>query len=382
MTTPRLAVLALALAACHSSHRTTIHGHLSGGVDAQRTETRALMIGAGDRLELSTPHGAIEVRTAPGAAPQLVATIHAGGRTKEEAEQVLASYELDIDDRKGSVRVSFRGDPVAVRDDGARLVLGASVDYSVTLPEGVELQLETRSGDLRATGAFGACRLDTRYGSVELEGATGDVVMHSDSGDLTARALGGGHVTAESGYGAVRLENVNATGIRAASRSGDIVLVSGRAKEIELATDYGAVSVRGAEGIVHASTRSGDVGLSDLHGEVVARSQYGSVAIEGVLTAIEARSSSGDVGVRALAGSASARDWELASGYGRVTLCVPSDFGCQLVASTRYGTVDCAFPLTMDTGKRKNGALRGTVGAGGRTVTLSSASGDLALRQL
>lgn len=376
-----LSAAALTAVAC-SSRRTTIFGHLSGGVDSSRTETHALQIATGERLELVTPHGEIEVRTAAGAAPTLVATLRAGGRTQEEADQVLAGYTLSVEQDSGLVRVAFRGDPTRVRDDGAKLMLGASVDYLVTVPEGVHLRIDTSSGDIRAVGPFGACRLETKFGSIELENGNGDVVAHSDSGDVSVRDLVGGKVTVESGYGTLRLENVQATSLRAESKSGDVVLVNGKAGTIELDTNYGAVSVRGADGDLRAGSRSGDVEIAAARGAMKARSQYGRVAVEGVLTALDARSSSGDVSARALAGSQNLTNWELASGYGEVTLFVPADFGCQLEALTRYGEVECAFPITVDGGKRKNGALKGTVGQGGRTVTLNSSSGNVALKQL
>lgn len=371
----------VALTACHS-RRSAVFGHLNGGVDAERVETHDLAVQSGERLHLATPHGSIVVRAEPGAAARLVATWRASGRTKDEAEQVLARYSLAVDTERGRTRVQLHGDPTRVRDDDARFSLGAVVDYEVTLPENVELHAETSSGDIRVVGSLASCRLDTQYGTIAAEGTRGDVTMHSASGDVSVRDVSGGSVSADSGYGAVRLENVEATTLRGASKSGDVVLVNGRAPKIDLDTDYGAVSVRGATGRLAASSRSGDVDLAEVEGGVVAKTMYGRVAVDGVLGAVDARSSSGDVAVRAKQGSSDDTNWEITSGYGSVTLYVPSDFACELAASTRYGSVDCAFPIAIETKKRRDGALKGVIGRGGRTVTMSSGSGNVAVKQL
>lgn len=381
MRTANLALLALLLVGCRS-YRGAVFGHLSGGEDATRTETHALDVKAGGRLELVTPHGRIEARAAAGAAASLTATLHSSGRTAEEAAMVLQGYSLAFDADDGVLRVSLQGEPARIRDREARLYLGASVDFVVTVPENVELLVHTQSGDVAVEGPFASCRLETRYGDITAIGGHGDLTALSGSGDVAVRDVTCDRVRVESGYGVLQLENITARDLDAESKSGDLTLAGAHVERLQLDTRYGRVSVHDAEGDLRASSRSGSVELSAVRGDVVAESQYGRVAVEGVLTGLRVRSSSGDVRVRALDGSTNSRNWDLSSGYGQVTLQVPPGFGCRLEASTRYGEVECDLPVTIDGGKRKNGALRGTVGAGGPVVALSSGSGNVALRQL
>ncbi len=384
MTTARLTfvVVLAAAAACHSSRRSTVFGHLSGGVDAERTETTVLDIATGELLEVSVTYGNVEVRTRRDASPGVVATIRAGGRSDEEAARVAAAYSVAVERAGRTVRVSVAGEPTRVHDADARLSLGAMVDLAITVPEGVELRVDTRSGDIVGAGPFGPCRVETRYGGVSLEHVAGDVAARSDSGDVVVRHATDGDVTAESGYGSVRLEDIAAPAVRAASKSGDVVVVGARAGIMELDTHYGAVSVSGADGDLRAATRSGDIDVIGMHGAVNARSQYGQVVVEGVLTGLAAKSSSGRVTARALEGSTNLVDWELSSGYGDVVLQVPPGFGCQLVASTRHGEIGCELPIDLPAGRRRSGALKGTVGNGGRTVSMQSSSGNLSLRSI
>lgn len=381
MRTPLLAVLALTAVACRS-HRRDIVGHLTGGQDATRVATYALDLGPGERIELVTPHGTIEARAVPGATPSLTATLRSSGRTLEEATMVLEGYELAFDHVRGALRVSLRGNPTRVADREARLTLGASVDYVLTVGEGVALEVDTQGGDITAAGPFAHCQLDTRYGDIAVSGVQGDLSARSSSGGVTARDIAGTRVRIESGYGSLNLDSIKATDLHAETKSGDLMLVNATAERIDLDTNFGTVTVSGAQGSLRASSRSGNISLLDVHGEIAAESQYGRLEVDGVLTGLRARSSSGTVRARAQAGSSNASDWRLSSGYGEVTLEVPADFACRLEAATRFGQVECGLPMTVDAGRRKDGSVQGTINGGGRTVTLRSDSGDVTLRPL
>lgn len=376
-----LVLFAFLAAACGSS-RWSVVSRFAGSEEASRKETHSLALAAGDRIELATPHGRIEARAVEGATPTLVATLRASGRTSEEAAAVLARYELALVPEQGRLNVALRGEPLRIEEGGTSMLIGASVDYVLTVPEQIQLTARTASGEISVEGPFGACDLETNYGAVGVAGARGAVKAKSGSGDVTLRGIRGDRVRAESRYGALRIDDVVADGIVAETSSGDLEIAKVRGRNIELETSYGAVSVRDAEGELRASTSSGNVELSGVRGEVAADSKYGQVAIEGVLTGVEARSSSGAVRVRALEGSATTSDWRVASGYGPVTLQVPADFGCRLEATTRHGEVSCAFPVMVDPGPRKTGSLHGVVGPGGRAVELTSASGNVALEKL
>ena len=375
-------LLAALLAGCRYTRHQTVSGLALGGVDAQRVETVPLTIAPGGTLQVSTPHGRIEVRAELGAAPKLVATLRAGGRTEEEAQEVLRRHSLVVDGEGERVAVSVRGEPMRIRDDGVHVTIGASVDCVVTVPEGTALQIDTSSGDIRATGPLGACKLHTRQGSIDLDGVRGDVDLRSESGDVTVRDAAGGDVIVDSGYGALLLEKLAAASLRASSKSGNVTLHDGRADQAALTTSHGSIRVRGSTGELRAETRSGDVEVVGARGAVNVRTEYGKVAVEGELTAVEARTASGTVAVKALPGSANATDWQLSSSHGAVSLWVPADFGCEFAATTQYGEIDCDFPVLVEGGRRQSGQWRGRVGGGGHAVTLTTGSGDIAMKKL
>jgi len=358
-------------------------GGVSLNENAQRSETHALELGQGESLTLDTSYGDIEVAAASEGASELRATLHASGRTLEEAQAVLARYQVVIERGPNGPSARLVGEPLRLHEDGTHLVLSAHVDYSATVPAGTPLCATTQSGDIRTTGELGRCHLETEYGTIALDAARGDASAHSSSGDVSAGRVEGGRIELESDYGDVSLREARAERLTCKTSSGNVTLEAAEAEALELSTDYGNVHASRAIGDLRAHSDSGDVRLHGVRGSIVADSDYGTVEVDGELSGLRAKSGSGDVRVRAEEKSRADSGWTLASDYGTVVLRAPEGFGCVLDAKTDYGSVECDFPITIEAGKKKGeGRLKGTVGSGGGTVKLSSGSGNVALKKL
>jgi len=352
--------------------------------EATRSETHALELSPSDVLTLVTSYGAIEVESGDGPA-ELRATLRAHGRTEEEAQAVLERYHVGVERGPSGPRAELVGEPLVVHSGSSHMELSASVDFVAHVPAGTRLDARSESGNLTTRGALGSLALETGYGAIHVDEARGDVRAKSGSGDIQVARIEdeGGEVVLASNYGAVHVRASRARRLSCKSGSGDLRLDDASTEELELATQYGAILVEHAGGAVRAISGSGDVRVRGAKGAVVARSNYGAIAVEGELASLEAVSGSGDVHVTAQAGSRVDPQWRLESSYGQVVLSVPADFACALDARTDYGTVECAFPITLEPGKRRgNSALKGTIGAGGGAVTLVSGSGDVVLKKL
>jgi DUF4097 and DUF4098 domain-containing protein YvlB len=361
--------------------------HVTDGLSlnekAERVETRPLALAPGATLTFDAGFGDVTVATSDDGRAELTATIRARGRTRAEAEAVLARYALALEDGPDGPMVRLVGEPLRVEEGRASAQLGAHADFEAVVPDGTRLVAHSGSGDLLARGALGACRLETSYGDIAAEGVRGDLVAKCGSGDVIAADVEGGSIELTSGYGQIQLAGARATRIRIESGSGDIALEDAHAGTLALETSYGDVHVRAAHGALRARSGSGEVRLHGVHGALDAESGYGALELDGVFSALTAASGSGDVFARARAGSTPDAAWKLHSGYGSVTLAVPDGFGCTLEARTSYGDVDCDFPITIEADQlEKRGTLRGTVRSGAGSVTLSSGSGDVALRKL
>jgi len=349
---------------------------------AEREETHALQLAAGETLDLASGFGSIRVSVGEGA-PELVARLHASGRTSAEAEAVLERYRLELR-RVGDDTLSVRlvGEPLEIEEQGTHVTLSASVGFSARVPAGTHLVAETGSGGIVASGPLGSSRLESGFGAIEVEDVQGGLEVESGSGRIAASRLKGGSVLLDSGFGAVELSATEAERVRCHTGSGRIEVRDLRAERIELETGFGAVQLEHARGDLQVRSGSGELRLLDIQGELSARSDFGAIRVEGVLSALELGTGSGSIRVRALPTSRASAPWSLRSDFGSLELELPADFGCELDASSDFGRIECDFPLLSEAGQRSGERLRGRIGAGGSALRLRSGSGHIALKQL
>ncbi|HET7041031.1 MAG TPA: DUF4097 family beta strand repeat-containing protein, partial [Gemmatimonadales bacterium] len=94
---------------------------------------------------------------------------------------------------------------------------------------------------------------------------------------------------------------------------------------------------------------------------------------------VEAETVNGDIDARI--GRA---DWTGALKFetvnGSVSLTAPADLSTDLRASTVNGAVDSDFPVTVR-GRMERRSIRGTIGAGGRSLELTTVNGGISLKR-
>ena len=107
---------------------------------------------------------------------------------------------------------------------------------------------------------------------------------------------------------------------------------------------------------------------------LVGRTVNGDVVARGLTAAVEVYTVNGDITVETTS-------WAQASTVnGRITVDLPQDASLEVHASTVNGSMSTDFPLTLR-GKWGPKRMSGTIGAGGRTLSLSTVNGDMALRR-
>jgi DUF4097 and DUF4098 domain-containing protein YvlB len=191
------------------------------------------------RLNLEIPAGEIQVET---------------GNTDETHVELEAVAKNDsVRDLVESSRIELvrRGDGHEVvveakarsgisislsRGPGIRLG-GPDVRLRITCPHGADLDIRTKSGDLRARGEFGTVDLKTASGDTQIEKAKGATRIKTASGDVHIDDVGSS-LDVQSVSGDLHVGTV----------SGDI-----RAQLVS-----GDVHVRDAGGSINANTVSGD----------------------------------------------------------------------------------------------------------------------------
>ena len=197
----------------------------------------------------------------------------------------------------------------------------AQVDYEITVPVSMDI-------DVRGT-----------FISADIDGVEGEIRVFSTQGDISVRG----------GSGFIQLETVN-----------------------------GRVDLTGANGNVDVQTTNGRVTVTDVVGDITAHSVTGSVTLENIESSdVRAETTSGGVyydGIIMDGGR-----YTLNTHSGDVVLAIPDGVNATFSVSTFSGNLDTAFPVTV-TGTRARGRPFGFIlGDGSAHVELQSFSGDIEL---
>jgi DUF4097 and DUF4098 domain-containing protein YvlB len=125
-------------------------------------------------------------------------------------------------------------------------------------------------------------------------------------------------------------------------------------------------------------TVNGEIEAAQLNGDVALATVNGSVAFS---TTGGGRASTVNGSIRGQMGRA---DWsntlEMATVNGSITLTLPPDLNTDVRASTVNGDITSDFPMTV-TGRISRRKLEGTIGGGGRVLSLDSVNGSITLKR-
>jgi len=162
------------------------------------------------------------------------------------------------------------------------------------------------------------------------------------------------------------------------ARTGDgsiaIERISGK---VQLNTGDGNVKVTEVTGDLRAHTGDGSITLDRVDGRVDADTGDGSVALNGKLEGVRLRTGDGNVRLRADNGSRMTDDWDIHTGDGSVTLELPDPFDADLDARTGDGGVTVhSVSVKGDVSRH---TVRGQIGAGGRTLRVTSGDGAITI---
>jgi len=135
-------------------------------------------------------------------------------------------------------------------------------------------------------------------------------------------------------------------------------------------------SIQVPEGVVFAGrTIKGHIDATDLRSDAFVSTVFGNVRVATTRLAT-AKTVAG--WVEASIGLA---DWGRDLGFqtvnGNITVTIPAGTNAEVHANVVSGNISSDFPLGQPTA----GSVHGTIGTGGRTLTLSAVQGDIALRR-
>lgn len=237
------------------------------------------------------------------------------------------------------VQITSRGDTLVIevkRPLGTVIGRAPYAELRVALPAGVSAQASVVSGDLSADEVRGDLNLTTVSGNMSVGDTRGALTLSTTSGDVEVRDHDGA-VTAESVSGDVRLEG-----------------------------DLASPSVRTVSGEARLDGASGNVVLSSISGQL-------SLAGTG-LAGLDLESTSGDIEARVdLVEGATG---SISNISGDVDLRLPEDARLDLDVTTASGELKSEL-RGIEADRR---SMRGALGGGGPSLTVSTTSGDVEVR--
>jgi hypothetical protein len=169
-----------------------------------------------------------------------------------------------------------------------------------------------------------------------------------------------GQVNARSGDGAIRIDRVH-----------------GR---LELRTGDGSVRATDVSGQISVATGDGSVTIDNAEGDLDVDTGDGGVSVAGKLGVVKLHTGDGSITFRAEAGSTMKDDWSIVTGDGGVSLYLPPDFAAQLDAHTGDGSIRNELKIDSESGEANRRSLRGTLGAGGKTLRIRTGDGGIRLK--
>ncbi|MFQ5670488.1 MAG: DUF4097 domain-containing protein [Acidobacteriota bacterium] len=336
----------------------------------QHTLTKTFPFRSGDRLEVDTDTGSIEVRT--GTADEIRLTV----RSKEQ--DLAGALDLTFATDRG-LRVEARTLRHGRKPGWFSGWFGRNdsshIEFLIDAPSRMDLALKTSGGHITVGDVEGEVALATRGGHVQFGAIDGPLHVETS----------GGHIRGERASGPAELET--AGGHIRVDRADSDLDVQTAGGHITVGDVGGALRARTAGGHIQTGRVGGDMELrtaggnltsKGCGGKIVARTSGGRIDLESVAGYVEARTAGGDLRVSLLAGNTAGGDLE-SHGSGDIEVILPDGIGLQVEAQAgSTGTVEVDSAMHFE-GSLANNRLRGTLNGGGSLLRLQADGGDIRL---
>ncbi len=174
-----------------------------------------------------------------------------------------------------AVDVAREGSTLEISSDGGR---GTGVDYTLRVPRGSKVEVESAAGDVTVGGVADSVRVRAEMGDVAVSEVQGDVTVEAPRGDVTVEGVSTetGNVELSVGSGDLVLRDLVVGILEARVEAGSAELLGRFAGGGRLSVETGSISVRvppeevrelALEARVGEVVREGDAGADAEGGE-------------------------------------------------------------------------------------------------------------------
>ncbi len=239
-------------------------------------------VGDAVRLRVESRSGTVAVRgdNTSSVRVEVVARLWAEDDHEADDQAELIRRGIQHEDDKVSVRAPslLRARPFLIFASR-----GPRIDYQITVPQGTEAKVESRSGRVEVESIRGPLTIESRSGKVAVRDIGGNVGIVSRSGAVEAESIGGsldvetrsgttrvkgcaGDATLQARSGALRIEDVGGR-LKTGTRSGSIRYEGGVHGSFDIDVTSGSVRLSvdsDSRFFLDAEAISGSI-TSDLH---------------------------------------------------------------------------------------------------------------------
>ena len=261
---------------------------------ADNTFDKTLNVSGQSDLYVSTGSGNIHIGPGNGGQIHIIGHVHAGwsafGDVNSRIQHIVENPPI-----------TQNGNTVRVGDiTDHSLFNSISIDYDVTVPADVALNLHSGSGDVEINNAGRFVSAASGSGNVRARGTHGPLDLSSGSGDLQIDDAGAGEVKAKTGSGNIRVNGFSG-GFTARTGSGDIEAYGRLEGGGMITTGSGDVRLHltpDSRFTLEGATGSGDIRVR-MPGIVAANSESSrhhlTTQVNGGGPALQIRTGSGDI---------------------------------------------------------------------------------------
>lgn len=234
-----------------------------GGFSEQEREhwSKSYELPPGGRLELRNVNGLIDVQPAEGRTLEVSAEKTARANSVEAAKEALGRIRIDETASGDAVRIETR-----VEGSGMFTHSGVSVRYSVRVPAGVEVDLQTTNGGIEAAGVSARTRLRATNGGIRARDISGALEARTTNGgldiDLARVADGGVRLECTNGGIELRLPSDARAAIDARITNGGISTGALRLETIESSRRRLEATMNGGGPRIDISCTNGGLSMS------------------------------------------------------------------------------------------------------------------------
>jgi hypothetical protein len=129
------------------------------------------------------------------------------------------------------------------------------------------------------------------------------------------------------------------------------------------------------------TTRNGGVNVSDVRGQLKVEGVNGGVHLKRVSGEISGRTVNGGIDVELAGNPMDARQMELTTTNGGVTVTMPPNYSARVQTETNMGRVQSDFPMPPQSGEMRARRMDFAIGAGGPPIHIVTSNGGIRLKR-